>query len=140
MKMLPATLGRVLAATAAAAALAVPVMGASASDTPGVTWALPLGVTPAPLPCHASVNNSQPPQYTTVRVRIRTAGHAGVTTVAHYKTTSHKKTGTAGRRGRLTILYSISDATRGYTVQVDVTVAKDGRTGSCSTSFTPQGG
>lgn len=128
MTMLPATLGRVLAAAFATAALAVPVLGAS-----------PVSAAAA-LPCRASVNNAHPADYTTVRVRIRTAAKAAVTTVAHYKTTSHEKQGTAGRKGRLTIPYYIDGATPGYTVQVDVTVAKGGRTGGCSTSFTPQAG
>ena len=129
MKMLPATLGRVLAATFAAAALAVPVLGAG-----------PAGAASTPLPCRTSVNNTHPPQYTTVKVRVRTADKVAVKTVAHYKTTNHAKTSQAGRRGRLSVPYYISDATVGYKVVVDVTVSKGSRTGSCSTSFTPQAG
>jgi len=129
MKMLPARPARALSAAAAVAALAVPVMGTSTA-----------GAAQAPLPCRASVNNAHPADYTTVRVRVRTAAKAAVTAVAHYKTVNHKETGAAGRRGRLTIPYYISGATPGYTVQVDVTVTAGSRTGNCSTSFTPQAG
>jgi hypothetical protein len=92
----------------------------------------------APLPCQASMSNSHPRDYTTTDVRVHTAGYASVTTVAHYKTTNHKKTGTAGVRGNATIGYYISGATPGYRVVVSVHVAHDGRSGNCSTSFIPQ--
>ena len=91
----------------------------------------------APLPCQASMSNNHPADYTTTYVRVRTTGRAAVTTVAHYKTTSHKKTGTAGIRGNASIGYYISGATPGYRVVVSVHVAHDGRSGNCSTWFTP---
>jgi len=91
----------------------------------------------APLPCQASMSNSHPADYTTTDVRVHTAGYAAVTTIAHYKTTNHKKTGTAGIRGNATIGYYISGATPGYRVVVSVRVAHDGRSGSCSTWFIP---
>jgi hypothetical protein len=83
------------------------------------------------------MSNNHPRDYTTTDVRVRTAGHASVTTIAHYKTTSHKKTGTAGSRGNASIGYYISGATPGYRVVVSVHVARDGRSGNCSTWFTP---
>jgi len=91
----------------------------------------------APLPCQASMSNSHPADYTTTDVRVHTAGYAAVTTIAHYKTTNHKKTGTAGIRGNATIGYYVSGATPGYRVVVSVRVAHDGRSGSCSTWFIP---
>jgi hypothetical protein len=91
----------------------------------------------APLPCQASMSNSHPADYTTTDVRVHTAGYAAVTTIAHYKTTNHKKTGTAGIRGNATIGYYISGATPGYRVVVSVRVVHDHRSGSCSTSFIP---
>jgi hypothetical protein len=91
----------------------------------------------APLPCQASMSNNHPADYTTTYVRVHTTGNAAVTTVAHYKTTSHKKTGTAGIRGNASIGYYISGATPGYRVVVSVHVAHDGRSGNCSTWFTP---
>jgi hypothetical protein len=91
----------------------------------------------APLPCQASMSDNHPADYTTTYVRVHTTGYAGVTTVAHYKTTNHKKTGTAGSRGDASIGYSISGATPGYRVVVSVHVAHDGRSGNCSTWFTP---
>jgi len=91
----------------------------------------------AALPCSASVSNSHPRQYTTVKVNVHTAAFAGVTTVAHYRTTNTKHHGTAGRRGNVSISYYISGATPGYKVKVSVSVVKGSRHGSCSTSFTP---
>jgi hypothetical protein len=64
-------------------------------------------------------------------------GYASVTTVAHYRTTNHKKTGTAGVRGNATIDYYISGATPGYRVVVSVRVVHGDRSGSCSTWFIP---
>jgi len=70
-------------------------------------------------------------------VRVRTTGLAKVVTVAHYRTTNHKKMAKAGPGGRATIPYYISGATPGYKVRVTVSVSKGTRIGSCSTSFTP---
>jgi|SRR5208282_954721 len=111
------------------AALALTLVGAvPASASPA---------TPKPLPCTASMSNSRPADYTTTDVLVRTAGLAKVITVAHYKTTSHKKTAKAGTNGRVAVPYYISGATPGYNVKVTVNVSKSGQSGSCSTSFTP---
>ncbi|HUB40789.1 MAG TPA: hypothetical protein VMA72_18225 [Streptosporangiaceae bacterium] len=83
------------------------------------------------------MSNAHPADYTTTKVRVRTADHARVVTVAHYKTTNHKKVRHANGHGRATVPYYISGATPGYTVQVTVTVTRGHRSGSCSTSFTP---
>lgn len=83
------------------------------------------------------MSNAHPADYTTVDVKVRTAGLAAVVTVAHYKTTNHRKKGQANRAGQAKIPYYISGATPGYKVKVTVKVSKGGRTGSCSTSFTP---
>jgi hypothetical protein len=91
----------------------------------------------AALPCSASMSNSHPKDYTTVKVRVHTAAFARVTTVAHYRTTNTKHHGTAGHKGNVSIPYYISGATPGYTVKVSVSVVKGTRHGSCSTSFTP---
>ena len=91
----------------------------------------------ATLSCSASVSNSQPADYSTVDVYVRTAAGAAVTTVANYKTTSHQKSATADTLGRATVPYDISDATRGYRVMVEVTVRASGAAAHCSTSFTP---
>ena len=92
---------------------------------------------PAPLPCHASMSNTHPADYTTVDVQVRTAGLAKVVTVAHYRTTNHQKKRKANAAGRAKVPYYISGATPGYKVKVTVKVSKGGRSGSCSTSFTP---
>ena len=126
MKTMPAWAARALIATAAAGSLAA----APASGAVAATHA------PA-LPCSASMSNSHPKQYTTVKVNVHTAAFAGVTTVAHYRTTNTKHHGTAGRRGNVSISYYISGATPGYKVKVSVSVVKGSRHGSCSMSFTP---
>jgi hypothetical protein len=89
------------------------------------------------LACHATMSNYHPADYTTVTVRVRTAGLAKVTTVAHYRTTSTTHHGRANSAGQAGIRYYISGATPGYKVKVSVTVRKGTRKGSCSTAFTP---
>ncbi len=83
------------------------------------------------------MTNSHPADYTSTGVKVRTASYAHIKTVAHYRTVNHPKRGTANKHGRRTIWYYISGATPGYTVVVSVSVWRHGRTGSCSTSFTP---
>jgi hypothetical protein len=89
------------------------------------------------LPCHASMSDSTPKDYTNVYVRVTTSSYAGVHTVAHYKTTNTGHTVRAGSTGHATVRYYISSATPGYRVRVDVTVSKNGHHGYCSTSFVP---
>jgi hypothetical protein len=131
-----------IAARSAAAALLTAGAALSAVATPAVATpavAAPAVAAPvsAALPCHASMSNSRPRDYTTTYVLVHTTGYASVTTVAHYRTTNHKKTGTAGRRGNASIGYYISGATPGYKVVVSVRVVHGDRSGSCSTSFIP---
>jgi hypothetical protein len=114
-----------LSLPAAALMLAAPAPAASASPVTA-------------LPCHASMSNSRPKDYTTTDVRVSTAGKASVTTVAHYRTVTRKHHRTANAKGRATVPYYISGATPGYRVKVDVYVSKGKRTASCSTSFTPR--
>lgn len=89
------------------------------------------------LTCRASMSDSTPKQYSNVYVRVRTAAYAKVRTVARYKTTNTVKRGTANSAGRANIRYYISGATPGYRVRVNVTVTKNGRTSTCTTSFVP---
>lgn len=92
----------------------------------------------AALICRASVSDSTPKQYSNVYVRVRTgASGAAVRTVARYKTTDTAKSTRANSRGLAQVKYYISGATGGFRVRVDVTVRKNGRTRTCSTSFTP---
>lgn len=100
---------------------------------------------PAP-PCHASVSNASPKDYTTVIVYINTSPGPStrITTVAHYKTkttthtTADPKAPKGQRQPDAHTSYYISDAKPGYKVVVDATVRIGARSSSCSTSFTPQ--
>ena len=83
------------------------------------------------------MSKTHPADYTTVYVRVRTASRARVVTVAHYKTTNHKKSRKANTSGQASVPYYISGATPGFKVKVSVRVSRNGRTGSCSTAFTP---
>ncbi len=61
---------------------------------------------------------SRPPQgLHHIKVNVHTAPFAGLTTVAHYRTTSTTHHGTAGRKGNVSISYYISGATPGYRVK-----------------------
>jgi hypothetical protein len=126
-----------IAARSAAAALLTAGAALSAVATPAVAAPAVAAPVSAALPCHASMSNSRPRDYTTTYVLVHTTGYASVATVAHYRTTNHKKTGTAGRRGNASIGYYISGATPGYKVVVSVRVVHGDRSGSCSTSFIP---
>lgn len=125
------TLGALAAATAASAALILPAGVAQASTAP---------------PCHASVSNGSPKDYTTVVVYVNTTPGSGtrITTAAHYKTvtTTHTfgdpKAPKGQRQADARTSYYISGAKTGYKVAVDVTVRIGSRSSSCATSFTPR--
>jgi len=114
------------------------LLAAAGAATATAAVAAPAAPASAALTCQASMSNNHPADYTTTDVRVHTVGYASVTTIAHYKTTNHKKTGTAGVRGNATIAYYISGATPGYKVVVSVRVVHGGRSGSCSTWFIPR--
>ncbi len=128
---------RVLSAAAApvTALLLATVWPGSASATPAHTR--PAVAQASRLACNASMTDSHPADYTDTGVKVRTAAGADIETAAHYRTTTHRKYATASSAGTKTIRYYISGATPGYKVVVDVYVSRDGRTGSCATSFTP---
>jgi hypothetical protein len=117
-----------VAALALTAALSMP---ASAQSASGAVQAA------ARLTCSAAMTNSHPADYTSTGIKISTAAFAHIETVAHYKTVTHPKYGTASGSGKQTIKYYISGATPGYRVVVDIYVSRNGKKGSCSTSFTP---
>ena len=104
---------------------------------PVTASAAPLAATATALPCHASVSNSHPGDYSNVYVNVATTARSSVTTIAHYKTTSTRHTATANSHGTASIRYYISRATPGYKVVVSVQVRLGSRSGSCSTSFIP---
>jgi hypothetical protein len=98
----------------------------------------PATTTTTSLSCSASMTNAHPAQYSSTDVIVHTTAGATVTATAHYKSTNTTHTGTAASNGVADIKFSISRATIGYTVQVEVTTSLNGATRSCSTSFTPQ--
>jgi hypothetical protein len=112
------------------AALSAPASASPVRPTAAVVQA-------ARLTCGASMTDSHPADYTSTGVKVSTAAFARIKTVAHYKTVTHPKHGTANGSGKRTVWYYISGATPGYRVVVDVYVSRNGRKGSCSTSFTP---
>jgi hypothetical protein len=118
-----------LAAPAAAGAMFI----ASPATAAVATTAVPA----AALPCHASMSNSRPEDYTTIYVNVSTVRYAAITTVAHYKTVNRKHTGQANAGGNAAIRYYISGATPGRWVTVSVTVTSGRSRGTCSTSFLP---
>jgi hypothetical protein len=123
------------APTAAAAPVPAPQPAATTTaPKPAPTTAAPV----AALSCSASMSNATPAQYTTTTVIVRTAAGAYATATAHYKSTNTTNSATAGSNGVADIPFKISRATKGYTVMVDVTVSLNGRSASCTTSFTPQ--
>jgi hypothetical protein len=124
--------------------IAVAVLGLSVA-LGGAQAASAAATRTEPLPCHASVSNREPRDFTTVDVLVKTADNAHVRTVAHYRTTNHPKTRQANAQGKATVPYFISGATPGFKVKVTVTVSRrtpagKTRSGSCATSYTPQHG
>jgi hypothetical protein len=95
------------------------------------------GAPTAALPCHASMTNAHPADFTSTGVKVRTVAYAHIKTVAHYRTTNHPKYRRANAEGHRTVWYYVSGATPGYRVVVDVYVSRHHRTGSCQTAFTP---
>src|SRR5712691_3440847 len=113
-----------LGATAAASTLIAPAMAGAAPRS-------------KPLPCHASMSNAHPADYTTTVVNVKSVADVRITTVAHYRTVNRVHHGRANRQGKAGIPYYISGATPGFRVIVDVTVKWPHRTGTCNTSFVP---
>ena len=93
--------------------------------------------TSKPLPCHASMSNAHPADYTTTDVKVKSVANARITTVAHYRTVNRVHHGRSNSQGKASIPYYISGATPGFRVRVDVTVKWPHRTGTCKTSFVP---
>jgi hypothetical protein len=108
---------------------------------PPVTQRTTVAYVPPPGPaltCSASMSDATPADYSTTDVLVQTGvSGASVTAIAHYKTTNTTHTVTAGGNGSADVPFRISDATPGYTVDVDVDVTAGGADQSCSTSFTP---
>lgn len=90
--------------------------------------------------CAVHMTVAHPHHYGTTQVVVtKLAKGAKVTTVAHYKSTTTKKTATATSAGKATTTYRVASATYGRKVPVTVTAVKGSTRWSCSTSFTPRG-
>jgi hypothetical protein len=92
----------------------------------------------ARLACSASVTTRYPRDDTSVGIRITTTASARIRVAAHFRGGVRRKTAVANAAGKQTIWYRLGGATPGYKVRVDVRVAKNSRSASCSTWFTPR--
>jgi hypothetical protein len=129
------------AAVAAGLALAVTACGQASPAGLGARQARPAvaAAISDPLSCTAGVTNKHPRDHHTVGVRVQTVPHARVVTVAHFKKAKVRKAHRAGPAGRHTAVYPLYSAAPGFRVAVNVYVFRDGRRGTCTTSFTPRG-
>jgi hypothetical protein len=138
MKRTLSKLATTVAASSAALLIPAGIAQASIPPHPAVPLAAP--------PCHASVSNTAPKDYSTVIVYVNTTPGPStrITTAAHYKTVTTIKTTTDPKapKGRpqpdARTSYYISDAKPGFKVVVDATVRIGTRSSSCATSFTPK--
>ena len=138
MKRTLSKLATTVAASSAALLIPAGIAQASIPPHPAVPLAAP--------PCHASVSNTAPKDYSTVIVYVNTTPGPStrITTAAHFKTVTTIKTTTDPKapKGRpqpdARTSYYISDAKPGFKVVVDATVRIGTRSSSCATSFTPK--
>ena len=119
-------------------AAAIPLGGGRTQAAAGVATTPDPTARSASLTCRATMSNTAPSQYSTTDVIVTTTAGAHVSATARYKTTTTTNAGIAGPGGTAQIAFRVSRATIGRAVPVDVTVSSGGRTGSCSTSFTPR--
>ena len=103
---------------------------------PGMFIASPMA-SAAGLACTAHVSPVHPTDYSDVTVTIHSRAGARITTIAHYRTTNHLKTGVANSVGSAWVVYWISGATIGFPVVITVVARIGTLSGSCRTSFTP---
>ncbi|MCK9921960.1 hypothetical protein MXD61_08690 [Frankia sp. AgPm24] len=89
------------------------------------------------LSCRALALVPNPTMNQTEPVLIETASSARVTGLAHYRTTTTRKSGTADTLGRAVLRWRISHATPGYRVLITITVSSGSQRATCTTSFTP---
>jgi hypothetical protein len=87
-----------------------------------------------PLPCAASVTNSQPADNSEVGIKVRTVRFAHMLVVDG----GSSKRRTANRYGRRTVWFNVGNATPGTAVTVLVHVWRHGRKGACVAFYTPQ--
>ena len=117
---------------------------ATSTPTSTSTPTMPPGAPTQNVQVSASVSNPSPHQNSeeTVYGRFLVSGQgvAGVPmdTAWHYRTTTSTCSGTTDASGTASCSRSISRATLGYTVSIDVVFTYGGLTYSTGTSFTPQ--
>lgn len=97
-----------------------------------------------PLTVTASASDPDPCQYTTVTISIHVQDSTGapvnaasVDTTWHYKSNTPTESATTNAQGDASVSRSISSATAGYTVNVEVHATASSVSGSTATSFTP---
>ena len=108
-----------------------------ANGSPGGPAATPAPTTAAPTAsCSAHMSDPAPGDGgSDTAVITSDVPSSRVVVIAHYKTTNSEHDGASDASGSASVTFGIGRPTRGYPVQVDVTV---GGRASCSTSFTPQ--
>src|SRR5258708_6915950 len=90
------------------------------------------------LACHAAMSQRHPADHSTTDVLVRTADHAEVTTIVHFRTGNRIRKLRASAHGRASIPYAVGAALAGIRVRVSVAVRRGSRSGRCSTWFTPR--
>lgn len=110
----------------------------------GIIINSPNGNRPTGINVKASIDNPNPPLYSTVilTVKVRDKNNkavpgASIEATAHYRTTDTTRTSYTDDYGEAKIPFRISRATIGYEVIVDVRVRKGKSIGVTQTSFTP---
>jgi hypothetical protein len=93
---------------------------------------------PAPLPCRAQMSKPNPREFSTTDVVVTTVPRAMAEATARYLISMVHEAAFASSHGTARIPYYISLSTPGYRVSVNVIVTAGGRSGSCTTSFTPR--
>ena len=126
------------AGCASSAPETAPASPAPSSPSPSQSAAT-LRVAKSPLHCYARVSNKRPRDHASVSIQVHTKGPARVAaTDALSVLHGQSKSGRASAGGELTLRFSVSDATPGSLVVVDVRVSLHGRKGNCWGSFRPR--
>ena len=124
----------------------VALLAACGSSTPHAKTTTPTArstIAPAverpQLKCHAQAAPNRPRDGATVEIRVRTIADAQVTaTNPLAPLNGNNAAGRASANGTRTLRLRVRDATPGTRIVIDVVVSRNGRKGTCRTSFRPR--